>query len=70
MAGKPLAPAGMVKLMDQSSKLSLRLVWQAVAVPAGESPAGDILGYTLYMTDVSTGLTTVAFNGTAHGLKT
>ena len=68
-ADKPGAPLVASKTMEQSSKTSVRVEWGAVATSPAQSPGGDVLGYTLYVADPTTGHSWVAFNGTALGLR-
>jgi len=69
IADKPGAPALIEKVMAYSSKTSLSVEWSAVTVPGGESPGGDVLGYSLYATDPETGTTWEAYNGAQLGLR-
>jgi hypothetical protein len=68
-ADKPAAPLVVAKVMQQSSRTSVRVEWSAVATAPAQSPGGDVLGYSLYVTDPTTGHSWVAFNGTALGLR-
>ena len=55
--------------MQYSSKTSLSIQWDPVLIAAAQSPAGDILGYVLHVTDPTNGTTWEAFNGVDIGLR-
>lgn len=68
LVDKPAAPASLSKTMAYSSKTSLRIEWDAVTVPAGQTPGGAITGYVLLATDPLNGTSWEAFNGVELGL--
>jgi hypothetical protein len=60
------ASASMTKVSSLSTKTSISVTWGAVT--AGTTPAGDILGYILYVKDCENGTSWIAFNGTELGM--
>lgn len=60
------ASTAITKVESLSSKTSISVTWNAVT--AGTTPAGDILGYVLYIKDCANGTSWIAFNGTELGV--
>ena len=69
LANQPVASSSITKNLGLSSKTSIRLEWNSVAVPVLETPGGDILGYQIIATNPSDGTSWTAFDGVVDGLR-